>query len=217
VSLAYSSAGVSESHNAVASAPWTGEGWSLGFGAISWSEHDTNSGCEPGCTGNGWEDTWSLSDPFGTSAELIPPNILTATYWQHSGNPMSTQPIRWYAAPETHVRIYSFTSGLTLPEGGGVHPPCWRVFLPRGLMEEFGCTADSLEYYYGGLETGHDFISTWNLDLITDPRGNQIHFTYLQDVENCPDVFGGSHSCVRDAVPSAVEWDSPTCQNAQTA
>src|SRR5262249_35858222 len=121
ISLAYSSAGVSESHNVQASAPWVGEGWNLGLGAISWSEHDSNSNCTSGC-GNGWEDSWQLNDPFGTAAELIPPNILTATYWEDSVNAISSQPIRWYATPETHVRIYSFGSGLTLPDGGGVAP-----------------------------------------------------------------------------------------------
>jgi len=38
LSLAYNSAGVSDQHNPAAAAPWVGEGWSLGLGAISWSE-----------------------------------------------------------------------------------------------------------------------------------------------------------------------------------
>lgn len=207
VVLAYNSAGVSEQHNIQAAAGWVGEGWNLSFGAISWAEHNSNATCTSGC-GNGWEDTWQLSDPFGTAVELIPPNINVSTYFDDTANPITASPIRWHATPENYAKIYSFTSALTLPDGGGVQPPCFRVFLPNGIMEEFGCTADSLAYYYtAGMG---DYISSWNLDLITDRQGNQIHITYQRD------VAGSTHSYIRDAVPATVEWDSPSCHNAQT-
>ena len=80
VDLTYSSAGVAEQHNPQGAAGWAGEGWNLDLGSISWAEHNSNASCTSGC-GNGWEDTWQLSDPFGTSVELIPPNINVATYF----------------------------------------------------------------------------------------------------------------------------------------
>ena len=58
-------------------------------------------------------------------------------------------------------------------ETGQAPAPCWRVYLPNGIMEEFGCTLDSLAYYLGGNTA--DYVSAWNLDLITDLNGNQIH------------------------------------------
>jgi RHS repeat-associated protein len=206
VTLSYSSASVSEQHNVQAATGWTGEGWNLSLGAISWAEHNTLATC-PTC-GNGWEDSWQLSDPFGTAAELIPPNITEKTYYDDTANSITSGAVQWHAAPENHAKIYSYTGPLTLPDGGGAHPPCFRVFLTNGIMEEFGCTSDSLEYYYG---TGNDYISNWNLDLITDPQGNQIHITYQQDTES-----KSGHSYIRDAVLKTIEWDSPNCHNAQS-
>jgi len=84
VNLAYSSAGVAEQHNPQGAAPWVGEGWNLSFGAISWSEHQVFSTCGA-CTPQ-WEDSWQLSDPFGSGADLLPPNINVSTYNDDSGN-----------------------------------------------------------------------------------------------------------------------------------
>ncbi len=213
VTLSYSSAGVSEQHNPQGAAGWAGEGWTLDMGAISWAEHNSNASCTSGC-GNGWEDTWELSDPFGTSVELIPPNIQVATYYDDTGNSITASPVRWHTTPDNYAKVYSYTSTLTLPDGAGVHPPCFRVFLTNGIMEEFGCTSDSLQYYYTpGMG---DYIASWHLDLITDPQGNQIHLKYASDVEQ-KSVSGVNHPYDRDTVLSTIEWDSPTCQNASTA
>ncbi|MGH2487491.1 MAG: hypothetical protein ACRDHE_15915, partial [Ktedonobacterales bacterium] len=54
ITLAYSSAGVTESHNPQSAASWVGEGWNLSLGSISWSESNSNATCGSGC-GNGWE------------------------------------------------------------------------------------------------------------------------------------------------------------------
>src|SRR5262249_21733150 len=82
-----------------------------------------------------------------------------------------------------------------------------------GMMEEFGCTPDSLQYYFQpGSSPASYFIANWLLDLITDPLGNQIHITYQADMAS----FQG-WSYTRDVVPATVEWDSPTCLNAQSA
>ena len=40
LALAYSSAGVSDQHNAQGAATWVGEGWNMSLGAISWAEHN---------------------------------------------------------------------------------------------------------------------------------------------------------------------------------
>jgi hypothetical protein len=211
VDLTYSSAGVSEQHNPQGADGWVGEGWNLDLGSISWAEHNSNASCTSGC-GNGWEDSWDLSDPFGTSVELIPPNINVATYFDDTTNGITASPIRWHTTPENYAKVYSYTSSLTLPDGAGVHPPCFRVFLTNGIMEEFGCTADSLEYYYAAGKG--DYISSWKLDLITDRQGNQIHITYQQASGSY--WYGtGYHTFVMDAVLNTIEWDSPSCHDAQ--
>ncbi|MGH7484378.1 MAG: hypothetical protein ACREMY_02090, partial [bacterium] len=149
---------------------------------------------------------------FGTSVELIPPNINVKTYLDDTTNGITASPIRWHTTPENYAKVYSYTSTLTLPDGAGVHPPCFRVFLTNGIMEEFGCTADSLEYYYAAGKG--DYISSWKLDLITDRQGNQIHITYQQASGSY--WYGtGYHTFVMDAVLNTIEWDSPSCHDAQ--
>ena len=210
--VSYSSEDVAEQHSPQGAAGWAGEGWNVTLGSITWAEHNVTSSCISTC-GSTWEDSWQLNDPYGTAAELIPPNINTSTYWDDSPFNITPSPVQWQTAPETYAKVYSFTSNLTLPDGGGVNPPCFRVWLTNGIMEEFGCTADSLEYYYTpGMG---DYIASWNLDLITDPQGNQIHITYQQDQENL-NVDGTNHPYIQDAQLSSISWDSPSCQNAQT-
>jgi RHS repeat-associated protein len=212
LTLSYSSASVSDQHNVAAAAPWVGEGWSLGLGSISWAEHNVNSSC-PGCPVN-WEDSWQLSDPYGTAAELVPPDISVKTYYDDSVNAITPSPVTWHTAPETRARVISFTGPNALP-GMSAVPPCFRVFLPSGIMEEFGCTVDALQYYPqpSGANTGLDYVSGWLLDLITDPQGNQIHVTYQRDM--VPGAAGIVYP--RDAVLGTVEYDSPGCHDAQTA
>jgi RHS repeat-associated protein len=209
VSLSYSSAAVSEQHGIQAGASWVGEGWNVSLGSISWSEQNVTAGCN--CSAN-WEDKWSLNDPFGTSAELIPPNINVSTFYDDTGNSITPSPIFWQTAPATHAKVVSYTGPIML---GGLAVPCFRVFLTNGIMEEFGCTADSLEYYFepGGTNQGKPYISNWLLDLITDRNGNQIHLTYQWDTE----VGIGGQTYPRDAELATIEYDSPTCQNVQAA
>ncbi len=209
VSLAYSSAGVSEQHGIQAGASWVGEGWNVSLGSISWSEQDVTAGCN--CAAN-WENKWELSDPFGTSAELIPPNINISTFTDDTGNGITPSPIFWQTAPATHAKVVSYTGPITL---GGLAAPCFRVFLPNGIMEEFGCTPDSLKYYLepSGANQGKPYISAWLLDLITDRNGNQIHLTYQWDTQ----TGAGGQTYPRDAELATIEYDSPTCQNVQTA
>ncbi len=214
LNLTYSSESVAEQHNPQGASGWVGEGWNLDLGSITWAEHNVTESCQSTC-GNNWEDTWELNDPYGTATQLIPWNINISTYYDDTGNPIDNGAVRWHTSEESTDWIQSFTSGLTLPDGGGVNPPCFRVFLPNDIMEEFGCTADSLEYYYSPT-TGHDYISSWNLDMITDPQGNQIHVTYQQDQETMS-VDGVNHPYIRDAQISTITWDSPTCLNEYTA
>jgi RHS repeat-associated protein len=209
LSLAYSSAGLSEQHNPQGAASWVGEGWNMSMGSISWSESNENS---KGST-KVWRDTWQLSDPYGTSAELIPPATNTATYMEDSTNGITPSPVQWHTAPETYAKVFSYVSTLTLP-GTTVHPPCFRVFLTNGIMEEFGCTLDSIQYYPtpDGVSPFKEYVVNWFLDLITEPDGNQIHLTYQSDM-----VSASKGPFPSDTVLSTVEWDSPACSNANTA
>ncbi len=153
IALAYDSDAVNSQHNPQAAAGWVGEGWALSLGSISWSERNVNANCpsgNPDCSGTFWQDSWELNDAFGTSAELIPPDINVTTYYDDTPNPITPSPVTWHTAPETRAKVISMTAPFTLPSPQGVTraaPPCFRVFLPNGLMEEFGCTPDSLSYY----------------------------------------------------------------------
>lgn len=209
LSLAYNSAGVSDQHDPQSGASWVGEGWNLSLGAISFAEHNAQSGLG----GTQWEDSWELNDAFGSSVELVPPAIDVATYYDDTPNPITASPVAWHTAPEIHARVYSYVGPNSLP-GMTAVPPCFRVFLTNGIMEEFGCTADSLQFYPepSGANAGYDYIANWQLDMITDSKGNQIHITYQLDTES-----GYSNiSYPRDAEMATVEYDSPGCHNAMT-
>jgi RHS repeat-associated protein len=209
--FAYSSANVNDQHSVQGAAPWVGEGWNASLGSISWNEHDVHANCVSPCQSL-WEDSWQMTDPFGTSADLIPPTADTTTYYDDTIYPQTPSPIIWHMAPESHAKIVSYTGTISLP-GMTRTPVCFRAFLPSGVMEEFGCTQDSLQYYPALNVNGsyYDYISSWLLDLITDPQGNQIHITYQRDMETSSNIL-----YPRDAVLSTVEYDSPGCLDAQT-
>ncbi len=90
VSLSYSSESVNEQHNLSAAAGWVGEGWSLSVGEISWYESNVLAGCAVNTCKSGsseeWESSWNISDPYGTSSQLIPSNIDVASYYDETGN-----------------------------------------------------------------------------------------------------------------------------------
>jgi RHS repeat-associated protein len=216
VSLAYSSAGVSENHSVQAAASWVGEGWSLGMGSINWSERDGTAGCVAAGTCQAvWEDQWQLSDPYGTGSELIPPNLGVSTFYDDTTNTYyngtyHNVPAVWHTASESYAKVVDYVGPVSV--GENAKPACFRVWLKNGLMEEFGCTSDSLLTYEtspGGV--AQSYASGWLLDLVTDPQGNQIHFTYQRDTESQSGI-----SYPRDAVLATIEWDSPNCRNAQT-
>ncbi len=219
VNLTYSSESVNEQHNASAAASWVGEGWNLSLGAITWAEHNATQGCSS--CGATWENVWSISDPYGTSSQLIPPNINVSTYNDDSSNfycgtgnsAAYPCPILWHTATESHDKIYAYIGPVNI--GDSFNAPCFRVWHPNGIMEEFGCTADSLQYYYvAGIGAE---ISAWNLDLITDPQGNQIHLTYQRDMENWTSPSTGkTYSYPRDEQLASISYDSPGCHNAQS-
>ena len=161
--LAYDSASVSDQHNVQGAAPWVGEGWHLSLGAISWAERNVATGCTTSCPVQPWNDVWQLVDGFGTKAELIPPNFNLSTYYEDAnGTAITPSPNTWHTAPETHARVISYVGPNALP-GRAAVPPCFRVFLPNGIMEEFGCTPDSLQFYPQpvGPNAGLDYISSW--------------------------------------------------------
>jgi RHS repeat-associated protein len=226
VTLAYNSGAVSEQHSPQGAAGWVGEGWSMSLGAITWAEHNVTANCIPTC-GNTWQSSWMLTDPFGTSTELLPPSIPTSTYYDDSpfwycatGNASSVAcPIQFHTARETYAKVYAYVGPNSLGAAPH-HPPCFRVYLKNGVMEEFGCTADSLQYMpilSGSLPGGtgnpdNYYPFAWHLDLITNAQGDQVHITYQNDTTTAPDGL----TYPRDLVMSTVEWDSPTCVNAST-
>ena len=167
------------------------------LGAISWAEHYVD---ETGGTAV-WQDSWELSDPYGTSVSLVPPTTSTAIYTEDA-NPKTPSPVQWQTAPESFAKVFSYDNGA--------NPPCFRVFLRNGVMEEFGCRATSLAYYPQptGPHAGQDYMASWLLDLIVEPNGNQIQVNYQQDMETASGV-----SYPRDTVLGTVQWDSPTCLN----
>jgi YD repeat-containing protein len=208
ITLAYSSAGVSEQHDPQGAASWVGEGWNLSLGAITWAEHNVqqNTG------GSRWQDSWRLTDPFGTSDELIPPATNISTFYDDTPNSPSVDVEPWHTASESHIKIYSMNSGLTI--GMPLSPPCFRVFLQNGIMEEFGCTYDSLEYYY--VPGVGDYIYGWQLDLITSPTGNQVQLTYQRDLATIT-WNGQNYTYPRDSELQSIAWDSPTCFGGKAA
>jgi RHS repeat-associated protein len=212
--LGYDSAAVNDQHNVAGAAPWVGEGWHLTLGSISWVERNIDLGCGTVCESPQWNDTWQLVDAFGTQAELIPPSTGVSTYYEDNNlTSITPSPVAWHTAPEAHARVISYTGPNALP-GMAAAPPCFRVFLPTGIMEEFGCTPDSLQFFPQSTSSGNlDFVANWLLDLITDPSGNQVHVTYQTDTESGT----GGIAYPRDAVMATVEYDSPGCHSAQTA
>ncbi len=188
--LAYSSGAVDESHSLQAAAPWVGEGWSLDLGSISFSQEDVTPG-----NGDRLENVWHINDSFGISGQLIPPD-LNASTTPLVPNPLPAQYI-WHTAPESHAKVQEIQGSST---------PCWRVWLPSGIWEDFGCTSDSKHTYVDS--HGTTIVWRWDVDLIVDRHGNQIHITYQSHFN--------SDNSVRDAVLSSVEYDDPGCHNATT-
>jgi len=192
LSLNYSSGSVNENHGWQSTAPWVGEGWSLNLGSISWSQENV--------TPNGsatYENVWHITDPSGISGQLIPPDLTYSTIPPYNpSSPTSSQV--WHTAPESHAKIIEkMFNGQ----------PCWRVYLPSGITEEFGCTNDSRESY---VASNGDVVQwSWNLDLMIDRYGNQVHVSYQ--------TLHISAGYVRDAVLSDVTYDDPTCHNTTTA
>ncbi len=120
--------------------------------------------------------------------------------------------IRMAPVPNS-FRPISYVGNIDI--GQSIKPPCFRAWLPNGIMEEFGCTSDSLQYFY--VPGGHSEVSGWNLDLITDPQGNQIHLIYQRDMASWTDPTTNKvYSYPRDVQLQSIQYDSPGCLNAQT-
>jgi RHS repeat-associated protein len=221
LNLSYSSESIAETHGPQAAASWVGQGWSLDPGEITWSETNIPPPPPNNTTAN-WMDSWSISDPFGTSGDLLPPNTTTATYYDDSPNPPSGV-TDWRTSTESHAKIVSYTNPTVdctnFPQvdpcgsgGYSVQPPCFRVWLANGILEEFGCTPDSRQWYPGSSSQTTNYVNAWKLDLIADPNGNQIQFTYDQDMTQ--NTEGDSYP--HDVVLKQVQWDAPDCHNANT-
>src|SRR5713226_1836951 len=188
--LAYSSGAVDESHSLQAAAPWVGEGWSLDLGSISFTQENVTPGGS-----NRLENVWHINDSFGISGQLIPPD-LNASTTPLVPSPLPAQYI-WHTAPESHAKVQEIQGSST---------PCWRVWLPSGIWEDFGCTSDSKHSFVDS--HGTTIVWRWDVDLIVDSHGNQIHITYQ--------IHSNSDGSIRDAVLKTVEYDDPGCHNATT-
>jgi hypothetical protein len=171
-----------------------------------------------------FENHWFLSNINGSGSTLIPPDIDVSTYYDdtpHNACQMSSPfypcPILWHTATESHEKIYAYIGSLNI--GQPIAPLCFRVWEPNGMMIEYGCTLDSLQYYYQPASPTTDvaLVSAWYPDLITDPQGNQIHITYQRDMASwTSSVTGQTYSYPRDVVLSSITYDSPNCHDAQT-
>ncbi len=151
--LAYNSGAVDQSQNLQAAAPWVGEGWSLDLGSISFTQENVT----PGGT-NRLENVWHINDSFGISGQLIPPD-LNASTTPLVPSPLPAQYI-WHTAPESHAKVQEIQGSST---------PCWRVWLPSGIWEDFGCTPDSKHSYVDS--HGTTIVWRWDVDLIVDRHG----------------------------------------------
>lgn len=232
ITLSYNSGTASEQHSPQAAAGWMGEGWNATLGQISWAERDLSVDCKT--CGSTWRNVWYLNDPFGTSTELIPPVTNVSTnyddtpyYYCATGNASAVAcPIQFQTARESYARVYAYRGPINTIGGSGQYRACWRVYLPNGVMEEFGCTPDSVQYYpifKNGIPGGTNnadflYITNLYLDLITNPQGDQVHITYQSDTETVTDpATGAQKTYPRDTVLSTIEWDSPTCVNRSQA
>ncbi len=72
--MSYSSESVNGSYNPQATSPWLGEGWNLGLGSISWQQKNVTPD-----TTNRKENSWYINDAYGTSGQLIPPDLNAST------------------------------------------------------------------------------------------------------------------------------------------
>ena len=61
------------------------------------------------------------------------------------------------------------------------------------------------------MNAGQYYLTNWYPDLITDRNGNQIHLNYAADTQ----TGAGGLTYPRDIVLSRIEYDSPTCHDAQ--
>jgi RHS repeat-associated protein len=230
LALDYSSGGVADQHYPLSASGWVGEGWDLSVGSISWEERNVAGLCTvyscacDGCAGANWQSTWQFSDTFGNSGELIPPDTIDAPWYDDTTNTnpatYTPGPISvWHLSDDQHVKVYSYNNPTRYSEFPSnvypVTPPCFRAFLPNGIMEEYGCTHDSLQWYVapGGSGAQYplaNYIYRWDLDMIADASGNQIHFTYSPISNLDP---GDSMDFPIDTVLSSVTYDSPGCHD----
>jgi RHS repeat-associated protein len=198
LALNYSSGAVNENHGWQSASPWVGQGWSLDLGSITWAQENVL----PNNSSPTYENVWHISDPSGLSGQLIPPDV---TYNTQPGslNPSlvdlenGSNVYIWHTAPESHTRIreIAWNSG-----------PCWDVYLPTGVMEQFGCTNDSREGYQ--VSSGVWNTYSWKLNLLVDRYGNQVHISY-QTI--------GISGAVRDSAIQDITYDDPTCHNTSSA
>lgn len=102
---------------------------------------------------------------------MIPDDFRISTYYDDTpynycvldGSGNCTYPgwpkTTWRTSDGIYVKIVSYVGPLTLPTMKP-KPPCFRVWLTNGVMEEFGCTSDSLVFYYA--PGNGDHVTSWH-------------------------------------------------------
>ncbi|GCF10715.1 RHS repeat-associated core domain-containing protein [Dictyobacter arantiisoli] len=187
LALNYGSGSVNETTNVQAAAPWTGEGWNLGLGSITWSQENVDP------ANREIQNIWTINDPSGVSGQLVPPDLGYTTAGTSPNPALSALPVTWHSAPESHDKIEEIQYGSQ---------PCWQVWLPNGTMEEFGCTSDSRQSALDANNASSPY--RWDLDAIVDRYGNQIRVHYQR-------IWPANG--VQDAVISTIEYDDPSCHS----
>ena len=145
-------------------------------------------------TTNRKENCWYINDAYGTSGQLIPPDLNASTDAPGPSYECPARPIYLAYRIESHAKIQEVNFN---------NQPCWHVWLQNGIFEEFGCTNEARQSApdANGVLTPY----RWDLDLIVDRNGNQVR---VHDLQKQPAGQG-----IRDAVISSVEYDNPNCHN----
>jgi hypothetical protein len=195
LSLNYSSGAVNENHGWQSVSGWVGQGWSLDLGSITWAQENVTPNGSPTP-----ESVWHINDPSGLGGQLIPPDVNDTTTGtiDPSISQLQSGVYIWHTAPYSAAKVQEYS-----PPGSSTQ--CWRVYLPSGTMEEFGCQSQTQAQYQDS--NGNWDTYAWKLDMIVDPSGNQVHVTYQQR---------NGAKAVHDLEPQDVTYDSPGCHNTTT-
>ncbi len=179
--LVYSSGAANGRHSQVSPADDAGDGWSVSLGAITASQQLSPSGSSA-------ETVYSISGPDHISDRLIPdPNPNNAGYF--------------FTEHISHLSIHQVNNGTT-------GQPCFHVYDTSGNYYEYGCTADSLQYYTtsaGRVNYAWDLDDEGSATQGPSTPSEAIKPHYLQDTATV-----NGYTSVRDAGLEQVVYGNYT-------